>query len=134
MTDKPYKDYTAEDFAGITDLKERMTAFVLSTRDFYNLGNRSVIENSNICLYKASEKSPGCAIGRFVTVPLKERQGIGGSDIFPSLPTWMQEMKVQFLSAVQILHDMSENWTNTGISPRGAMKVNLILQMIQTLP
>lgn len=134
MPDKPYKDYTAEDFAGIKDIKERMRAFVLSTMHFYNNNNRSTGE-AGYCLYKPTQKnSPGCAIGRFVSDKLTEKQKASGASNFHLLPKWMQEMSPQFLDAVQSLHDKYDCWTDKGISNFGAQQVEIILAMIATLP
>lgn len=129
----------AESFAAMTNLDERRFAFLKETVQFYNSRNRSTTLRGT-CLYKATETSPGCAIGRFLPndgkfdldriCGVKFAVSIGGQ-----LPAWMMEMGIEFLAAIQSLHDFKEYWTDTGLSEIGKVEVlDIISQFITNAP
>ena len=91
-----------------------------------------------ICLYSKTNASPGCAIGRCLTPDLaKELDDIQNPDIEDTsisslflvgldntLPPWMVEMGVDFLSACQSLHDRNYFWSNLGPTEYAVSFVN----------
>jgi hypothetical protein len=126
-------------FSAMTNLDERRFAFLKETIQFYNLGNRAVYGKST-CVYTETETSPGCAIGRFIPhdgkFDLKRIGGIEYAVWFGNvLPEWMMAMGIGFLSAVQQLHDISDYWTETGLSHSGREEaMHIISQFIANSP
>lgn len=117
-------DYVAfqNRLASITDVSDRELALLEDTVSFYNSKNRSTYRNTCMCLYQATENSPGCAIGRCMD---RNNVYIASASInhlftikYP-FPTWLIEMDKTFLTDLQILHDDPNFWNDTGISDFG---------------
>lgn len=122
----------SESFAAMTNLDERRFAFLKETVQFYNLGNRATTLRGT-CLYKETETSPGCAIGRFLPhdgkFDLDKICGVKYAvSIGSQLPVWMMEMGIEFLAAVQSVHDFNDHWTDTGLSEIGKKEVLEIIR------
>lgn len=113
-------------------LIEKQRAFLDETIAFYNSTNRGTSEGGG-CKYYVEGKE-GCAIGRKIADKelckkldkSKNGSGIGLEWVFCQLPTDLQELGQDFLKAVQLLHDDSNNWNETGLSGVGTHKANLI--------
>ncbi len=123
-------DLTAT-FSAIIDLNERRLAFLKETVEFYNLKNRAT-NSAGGCLYHATKSSPGCAIGRFLPddgkFNINVKCGIESAiKIGNRVPDWMMEMGRDFLTDVQLLHDIEFYWTDSGISEMGKIKMNEII-------
>lgn len=111
--------------------------FLEDTASFYNLINRSYDGNKGCRYEPPHDKSPGCAIGRYLTTEVQKKydQSKGWTNIKAQMsdekakkmaPEWMQEMNPDFLIRIQNLHDMRECWTETGISETGKRHVQAI--------
>lgn len=114
-------------FSAMMNLDERRFAFLKETVLFYNSRNRAT-NRRNSCIYAATETSPGCAIGRFIPPDgkfnLHKICGIAHAIRFGSrLPDWMMEMGIDFLAAVQSLHDYGDYWNESGLSNIGKEEV-----------
>jgi hypothetical protein len=126
---------TAEHFEAITDIPQRRLAFANYIKRYYNTNNRSVMmgegEDSS-CIYSASENSPGCAIGQFLTKEaaakldgnsptygMNVQAVLTKDELKDCIPGWMEEMGSDFLNACQRLHDSPDNWDDNGLSARG---------------
>lgn len=128
--------------------------FLKDTIEYYgsDLKRRCVVkkpEGVNFCAYSPKTAnlegiSEGCAIGRHLTPELKEKldapkanqNGPAGIiDLIkePTLtelfPQWMRDMDVHFLSSVQNIHDVTNNWGEVeGLSSKGKFRVNDIIE------
>ena len=100
------------------------------------------------CLYNPPSyktESIGCAIGMYISKEDAMYLDIHGGtiesvfnvyedlsyneELWYKLPKWMQKMDPNFLSEIQNLHDVDENWTNTTISEKGE---GVVLSIIKT--
>ena len=79
--------------------------------------------------------SEGCAIGRHLDEDVKikfdnyydiKSINFEYPDIFALAPQWMQDMDIDFLQAIQNLHDYSDYWGETGLSEFGKERVDEI--------
>ena len=90
------------------DIHKRRLLFLDDTVAFYTSKNRAVT-SEGICLYYATDSSPGCAIGRYISSDssfnFSLKSNVKTCIIFHNLPDWMQEMGMAFLYEVQRLHD-----------------------------
>ena len=91
-----------------------------------NLTNRSQPEGLVSCHYKALlGKSFGCAVGRLLDESTAEaldqmpESSVVRPDIFKMLPQSVKDLGSLFLKDLQLLHDISSNWTNVGLSEEG---------------
>lgn len=120
------------------------TEFLIDTIKHYNSENRCAGECW--CTYSpiSSEKegfSEGCAIGRHLDPEIayqidKDNRTESGEYNNSSVsikmmhkypfPDWMIEMNIDFLIAVQHLHDDARYWNNDGISDIGWLYVKII--------
>lgn len=77
---------------------------------YWGRPERRCVDNSGSCVYSPTETSEGCAIGRLLPLDISERlndgTGVSDSSIFNELPEWLQDMGVDFLQALQIIHDL----------------------------
>ena len=105
-------------YAAIADIKARQLKFLDDTVSFYNLGNRAVCHVEG-CIYTPRDYTPGCAIGRWSNTPEKLNGRVRNEKNWPYLPKWMQEMSIDFLQDIQLLHDRPRYWTTTGLSREG---------------
>jgi hypothetical protein len=106
-------------------LKNAQAAFLRDTIQFYNSDNLGMTDWS--CIYRATERSPGCAIGRHILNKdrCKDMDGWGG------LANWDSDRLIElgpilalgraFLERVQNLHDdfAEENWCPEGLTKKG---------------
>lgn len=82
-------------------------------------------------------QSEGCAIGRYLTsedekgtwdnVNLTLEELVNSTDRNKYMPPWMRDMPIEYLTAIQSLHDRDENWNLTGLSITGKITVNNII-------
>lgn len=115
-------------YKAIKNVDERRKAFLLDVAGFYNLNNRALAEDG-ACVYSSTNVSPGCAIGRCLSLSLRKRldqcQDKDICNIYDKLylrnrlPKWMTEMGPEFLSTAQRFHDNANNWTDNGLSKMG---------------
>lgn len=112
-------------------LKARQRAFLNKTVKYYNSTNRGINPRTKYCTYRN-----GCAIGRFLKeddcIKLDElRWGIGDiladEELAKLIPTKIKNLGRKFLSQIQILHDVSSNWNETGLTNIGEMRVDGIM-------
>lgn len=142
-----YKEIFQDSFnpnESILELYERRRAFLDYTALFYNSNNRGIRPAiaGKACTYYPTENSPGCAIGQHITDELKRYDSLhylspaSGTylalqNTFASvgikLPEWLTSLGTDFLSDVQLLHDMSENWTEDGLTKEGWKEHSIIL-------
>lgn len=120
----------------IKTLKEKQLAFLEDTIAFYNSDNRGTAPGYTACVYSATEKSPGCAIGRHLTPELAYRldngstgSGIINEWVFKEMPEWLKELTQPFLQQIQALHDEENFWNETGLSNLGKQRVANIKEM-----
>lgn len=126
-------------YEAITDIKQRQIKFLNDTVAHYRLSNRSVSSGGTRCLYLAKDdNTEGCAIGRHLpkelALRMDDRQfgnpGVWNNEaLFNELPVWMKEMGMKFLSEVQNLHDLEENWSDDGISEAGLLYVKILKEV-----
>lgn len=123
------------DFAAIPLANnERNVAFLKDTIAFYNKNNRA-IGTFGICVYNATETSPGCAIGRHCPLLTRENGHLHTRTPVRKLvqnnpelvPDWLKEMNINFLGEVQALHDSPINWDDSGLNVAGKRHVNYII-------
>lgn len=109
-------------FEQITDIKARRLAFLEEMCAHYNNKNRAITESGS-CFYGPADYTRGCAIGAWAP-KLSGRSGdityILDRDTL-CIPEWMLEMGVEFLTTCQHLHDVSDYWTDTGLSEMGLL-------------
>ena len=120
----------------------RERALLEATATFYTSENRAtkMDEADVVCVYgptKASynkERSPGCAIGRWLSPTLAN--SLVGSVVttHKRLPGWMSQMDRGFLYMVQGLHDNQLNWDEDGLSPAGERNVKEIIEVCLSRP
>ena len=106
-----------------------------------NPAERRCISIYGACSYSPSinhiPTSEGCAIGRHLDgdVKIKFDESSYGSismiakynkDAFALAPQWMQDMDIDFLMDIQVLHDKSDYWNETGLTEMGEEYVNQI--------
>lgn len=101
-------------------------------RDNRNL-NTVNVSSKGMCYYTAKGDNPfGCAIGRMLPASLcKELDSFASSDkssgsptvasqeVFNMLPKSIQNLGIDFLTELQNLHDMVNNWNYEGLSSLG---------------
>ena len=110
-------------------MTSEQNAMLQGTIDHYNLNNRSVVYYE--CTYLPAHKNTvGCAIGRLIDdkelckkLDSININGIGDGNIFKQLPLELQSLGKKFLSKVQMLHDMSNNWDKDGLTEEGLVVV-----------
>ena len=91
------------------------------TAAFYNLGNRS--QEGDVCLYNGPD-GKRCAFGRMcVPGEPKEETGLKPSMLLQYLKPEYAGHSYEFYKAIQLLHDYKDNWTETGLSDYGKMRV-----------
>lgn len=76
----------------------------------YYWGNaeRLCVDGEGKCQYIPSKTSEGCAIGRLLPLDITEslvNTAVTDNRVFNALPTWLQDMGVEFLSKLQECHD-----------------------------
>lgn len=123
-------------------IKERMTAWIDHVAGFYNTGNRSLhVYSSDACVYAASERSPGCAIGKEDPIfaqfddadnsssikSVFQYEQVTGKTI---VPDWMRDFGATFLQAIQDLHDNADNWNENGLTAFGRERVDYVKRRI----
>ena len=100
----------------------------------YTSSNRSI--NGDVCNYKPSKTSEGCAIGRKIadkelctildSTSLSLKDGTSVFYVFYLLPEDLKILGKEFLSELQDLHDSPNHWNKTGLTYEGQRKVELI--------
>jgi len=116
----------------MSDLKSKRLAVLESTLNYFTISNRSVVRTMNrrTCQYAPIEGvSEGCAVGRLIKdKDLCKRLDDNGKDgmsatvvvdVWEQLPKSVQELGLQFLSELQILHDSDIFWCNEGLNKEG---------------
>lgn len=140
--------FTPEKKAAIIELfkslpvNERRMKFLEDMVDFYTEENRALKLASNqsiqICVYHPTDKSPGCAIGRWLEESENCNLNYNGNIISflrngNKIPEWMHEMGSQFLSECQGFHDSAEYWSNDSKNKDSKQdKINSIITTIKS--
>ena len=148
-TTKPPVQLPGKHFAAIKDVKQRRIAFTNYISTFYHTGNRCLRPSASpssiqSCQYSATETSPGCAIGQFLSHEGARRLDTLGMGSIKNVlwgsrfgaedvPQWMKDMGAPFLAMIQDLHDLKRYWTTKGLSRNGRMYVTRILKEIEQL-
>jgi hypothetical protein len=117
------------------NITERRIKLINETAAFFNITNRCV-DYTGHCQYFALDK-PGCAIGRLIEDKelckrlddMLSDTGVNMDAIFSKFPIELQELGQQFLYDLQYMHDLSEHWTEIGLSKAGE---NYKQQLIDT--
>ena len=115
--------------------------FLRDTINYYSDDtNRRCIEN-RMCYYSPekigkSEISNGCAIGRHLSREdanfidnigvMDVKRIINDPILSQKLPEWMKDLGTSFLYDVQLLHDRSGYWNESGITAAGIDQVKKI--------
>lgn len=104
------------------------------TASFYNSLNRG-IDKSGSCVYLTDDGKKSCAVGRcMLKTKARNVQGIEelsltGFDFSDkSLKKKYRGCSHQFWEDLQYFHDYSSNWTGTGISPKGEIEKEKLLE------
>lgn len=107
-------------------IQQRRMEILEWERDNRNLTNRSQPDDLVSCHYKALPGKPfGCAVGRLLDENTAEaldqmpESSVGRPDIFNMLPQHVKDLGSLFLKDLQLLHDISSNWTTEGLSEEG---------------
>ncbi len=117
-------------------LKEKQLDFLNETIEHYKTNPRGMKKGS-YCSYEH-----GCAIGRHLNkelaiqldklIDIGQNSGVSYSNVFNILPEFLKELKIDFLTRVQKLHDNSLFWTKNDsefgfdLSESGESEVNSI--------
>lgn len=111
-----------------SSVKKRMHKLLQETIEHYNSNNRSST-NNGLCVYipDGGVKSEGCAIGRklpkkYKSLIIKEELNTWDvKTLFSSLgrPKIFENIPIQFLTEIQLLHDTPEYWNEKGLSKKG---------------
>ncbi len=114
----------------MTPKQEKQLAVLNETIAFYNSANRSINNTGHgACMY-INNKGNKCAIGRLVTDELARTLEANmlksASDIFHLLPKEVQDLGLNFLEHLQVLHDNSHVWNTTGLTRDGEAEVRNI--------
>jgi len=115
-------------------IEKRRLALIEETITHYTLKNRGEIKTSigSKCIYSPTPTSEGCAIGRLIADKevCKAMDVLAGCVNDPKLesllPTEIKELGVDFLLALQRLHDGEDNWSDNGLTLSGISTVNSI--------
>jgi hypothetical protein len=113
-------------------LRERRLAFLQDTIEYYSVdpyGRRSISQNI-LCKYRTIDGAQ-CAIGRHIPDdkydPKIERKSVDKiKNLSHYLPEHILELGLDFLVAVQKIHDNHNNWCLKGLSNYGIERVKLI--------
>lgn len=117
-------------------IKALAQELLLETVQYYNSNNRGYVAKQGCVYAREDDMEKRCAIGRILTEDGLQKiiaQGMnGGNTIVAVIETLgagiIQErwrplfLNVEGLSVVrriQLLHDTEENWSSSGITPRG---------------
>lgn len=65
--------------------------------------------NLSGCLYNGP-RGTHCAIGFWLTSPVKEGMSVNAAEIVLALPDWMRQFNWNYLRYLQHVHDAKENW------------------------
>lgn len=127
--------------------KERMYAMLDDVVKHFSKNPEELrsVNTEGDCLYHPPTNKPrsiGCAIGMYMSwknAKELDKKGVFGIftvcvDRFKAklLPKWMNELNVEFLGALQRLHDSQENWESKGLSRIGKQQVKRIKIKIKT--
>ena len=138
----------------LTELQTKQLRLLKETIDYYSIdpnNRRSLdtemnpglhLDDAN-CIYSPHGKSQGCAIGRLIpkalansfdsrTESIEEFGTPIVKDIFNELPTQLQELGINYLTNLQILHDSPFHWNEEGLTDRGEEFVEEFRQKIMT--
>lgn len=117
--------------------------FLLDTLKYYIKNPRRRCAKNGMCNYdpkklKLEKVSEGCAIGRVLSEPAKEKLSefnYAIDDMLKEqpklkkyLPNWMQKENPKFLRDIQRLHDVKTNWNKSGLTRIGKLHVEDIIR------
>lgn len=120
----------------MTAMRKRMLSLLNETVEYYSADvKRRAFNGKNGCHYMTHDGRK-CAIGRLLT---EEEMNIwkDGSLEYSQMyiryhtPKALLGLKVQFIVALQTVHDHSVNWNNTGISQHGEQFVMMLKSKIE---
>ena len=118
------------------ELAAKRRAFVEETAAHYNSKNRSMNTKNGACMYSpAHAGTEGCAIGRKVADKNLCRtfdeqycnSAVSATSVFTQLPPELQELGVDFLDEVQLLHDETYYWCEGGLNASGREVLGAII-------
>lgn len=112
----------------MNNIKQRQLHVLEDTCNHFNINNRSV--KNTRCVYGGV----GCAIGRLIEnkslcefLDTCAPSTISNKNVFEKIPESLQELGIEFLRELQLLHDDSANWYIAGLNDRGlASRINII--------
>lgn len=116
-------------------IKEKRLEVLEDVVKYFNSNTRNATPD-NTCKYlPITSKSEGCAIGRLI----KDKElcarldkgdnyssGVSHEEIFSQLPDELKILGVEFLAAIQGLHDDPSNWDINGLTGEGKRDYNYI--------
>ena len=108
--------------------KEKKLDLLNDTINYYNTNNRGIDPSNGKCSYAFD-----CAIGRLIPdMELKKKFGnLPINLVYDHLPNKLKKFDLQFLTFIQNLHDIEENWNEKGLSQRGKEQVEFIKRHIK---
>lgn len=109
-------------------LSQKRNKFLDDMLVYYSTNPRGCVGERKICYY-----SSNCAIGRLLDDDLcreLDSQPSAVRYIFHKLPIALQELGVDFLESIQILHDTDSNWDESGLNSYGIEQANIIRENI----
>jgi hypothetical protein len=86
---------------------------------------------NDFCCYYREDTNNSCAIGRELSVNKCNELEAENVDIYSLetlLPKRLRDMGINFLSAVQNLHDNADWWNETGLSETGKKEAERIIE------
>lgn len=116
------------------NITERRAKLLAETIAYFNLNTRCISDVNRDCVYAPTEKSEGCAVGRLIPdknlcIELdKLSLTVANERVYRHLSSDVQELGIEFLRALQRLHDNVENWTLNGLSESGKAIVETITE------
>jgi hypothetical protein len=102
-------------------IEQRRLEILNWEKDNRNSNNRSVSDESGLCVYSGAI---GCAVGRLVSdktlcYKMDNLDDSSFYHVFSLLPEDVRELGKDFLSVVQEFHDTKVYWNENGLTSRG---------------
>lgn len=111
-------------------IEQKRLTVLNDTIGYFNTTTRNINVNDTCQYYPQHEKTEGCAVGRLIKDKelCKKLDTLGGGTrkLFKHLPAEVQELGVEFLVDLQLLHDYLYHWDQNGLTPRGKDKAEYI--------
>ena len=117
-------------------LQQRQEEFLSGLLKYYTKDVKRRCTNGGTCFYSPvnakNTKSQGCAIGRWLKpelqIELDKKPQSTVEYVFDLLPTNLRNLTQSFLKECQLFHDNNTHWIETGLSPEGKRRLNIIVE------